>query len=73
MKGGEFKISGLYKEGQHSPWSGKFRVEGLVCQVGTERCWEKLEAMSVFVCQICTLAVCSTWVGFRRMVSETQQ
>ena len=29
--------------------SGKFRVGGRVCQVGTEGCWENLEARSVLI------------------------
>ena len=50
---------GLYREeplgeGQPSPWAGKFRVGGRVCQVGTEGCWENLEARSALVCKICT-------------------
>lgn len=32
-------------EGQLSPWAGKFRAG--VCQVGTEGCWENLEARVV--------------------------
>jgi hypothetical protein len=35
-------------EGQPSPWDGKFKVRGRVCQVETEGCWEKLEARSIY-------------------------
>jgi hypothetical protein len=35
--------------GEPSPWAGKFRVGGRVCQVETEGCWENLEARSVLV------------------------
>lgn len=50
-------MSGLYSkeplgEGQLSPWAGKFRVGGRMCQVGTEGCWEILEARSALVCKI---------------------
>ena len=53
------KMSGLYREealveGQPSPWAGKFRVGGRVCQVGTERCWENLQARSALMCKTCT-------------------
>ena len=52
-------MSRLYREEtmeewQPSPWTGKFRVGGRVCQVGTEGCWENLEARSALVCKICT-------------------
>ena len=45
-------MHGLYRvehlgEGQPCPWAGKFRVGDRVCQVGTEGCWENLEARSV--------------------------
>jgi hypothetical protein len=48
---GETKMSGLYREellgeGQPSTWTRKFKVGGRACQVGTEGCWEKLEARS---------------------------
>ena len=33
-------------EGQPSPWAGKFKVGGKLCQVVTEGCWENLEARS---------------------------
>ena len=61
---GVTKMSGLYREeplgeGQPSPWAGKFRVGGRVCQVGTEGCWENLEARSALVCKICTAVPCS--------------
>ena len=54
-EGRETKMSGLYREeplgeGQPSPWAGKFRVGGRVCQVGTEGCWENLEARSDLIC-----------------------
>ena len=57
------KISGLHREeplreGQLSPWAGKFRIEGRVCQVGSEGCWENLEARSAFVCKMCTSVPC---------------
>jgi hypothetical protein len=59
----ETKMSGLYRaeplrEWQPSPWVGKLRFGGRVCQVGTKGCWEKLEARSALVCQICTSAPC---------------
>jgi hypothetical protein len=43
----ETKITGLYKreplrEGS-SLWTGKFKVGGRVCQVGTKGYWENLE------------------------------
>ena len=48
-------ISGKYMEeplgeGQPRPWAGKVKVEGVECQVGTEGCWETLEARSALVC-----------------------
>lgn len=51
---GETKMSGFYREkplgeGQPSPWAGKFRVGGRVCHVGTEGCWEILEARSALL------------------------
>ena len=51
------KMSGLHREeplreGQLSPWAGKFRIEGRVCQVGSEGCWENLEARSALVCWV---------------------
>ena len=52
----ETKMSGLYREEQ---------PRGKVCQVGTEGCWENLEARSALVCKICTSA---PYIG-----SETQQ
>ena len=47
-------MPGLYREEpleeeQPRPWAGKFRVGGRVCQVGTEGCWENLEARSAFL------------------------
>ena len=44
-RGKRQKMSELYKEeplgkGQPSPWAGKFKVGGRVCQVGTKGCWE---------------------------------
>jgi hypothetical protein len=45
-------------EGQLSPWAGKFRVGGRICQVETEGCWENLEARSALVFKICTSVVC---------------
>ena len=47
------------EEGQPSPWAREFRVGGRVCQVGTEGCWENLEARSALVCKICTSSACS--------------
>jgi hypothetical protein len=46
--------SGLYREeplgeGQLSSWAGKCRVGGRMCQVGTEGCWENLEARSILM------------------------
>ena len=60
---GEDKMSGLYREeplgeGQPRSWAGEFRVGGRVCQVGTEGCWENLEARSVLMCKICTSVPC---------------
>ena len=60
---GKTKMSGLYREeplgeGQPSPWAGKFRVGGRVCQVGTEGCWENLEARSALICNIYTSIPC---------------
>ena len=54
----ETKMSGLYREeplgqGQPSSSAGKFRVEGRVCQVRTEGCWENLKARSALLCKIC--------------------
>lgn len=37
------------REGQMSPWAGKFRVQGRVCHLGTEGCWKNLEAKSTLV------------------------
>jgi hypothetical protein len=34
--------------------AGKFKVGGRISQVGTEGCWENLEARSALVCKICT-------------------
>jgi len=53
---GETKMSGLCREeplgeGQPRLWVGKFRVGGGVCQVGTEGCWESLEARSALICK----------------------
>jgi len=45
-------------EGQPRSWAGKFKVGGRVCQVGTEGCWENLEAKSALVCKICTSVFC---------------
>jgi hypothetical protein len=47
-------MSRLYREdpmgrGQSNPWAGKFRSRNGVCQVGTEGCWENLEARSALV------------------------
>jgi hypothetical protein len=55
------QMSGLYREGplgkgQPSPWAGKFRVGSRLCHVGTEGCWENLEARSALLCKICTSA-----------------
>ena len=47
----------FWREGKPSPWARKFRVEGGVCQVGTEGCWENLEARSPLVFSLCTSAV----------------
>ena len=48
----------LWGEGQSSLWAGKFRAGGRVYQVGTEGCWENLEARSALICEIRTLAPC---------------
>jgi hypothetical protein len=59
----EPKMFGLYREDplgerQPSPWAGKFRAVGRVCQVGTEGCWENLEARSALVCKMHTSVHC---------------
>ena len=59
----EAKMSGFYREepfgeGEPRPRAGKFRTRGRVCQVGTEGCWENLEARSALVCKICTSVPC---------------
>jgi len=36
---------------QPSLWAGKFRGRGGACQVGTEGCWENLEAGSALICK----------------------
>jgi hypothetical protein len=56
-------MSGLYREehleeGQPSPWARKFKVGVKVCQVGTEGCWENLEARTSLVSKICTSVPC---------------
>ena len=38
--------------------AGKFKVGGRISQVGTEGCWENLEARSALVCKICTSVPC---------------
>jgi hypothetical protein len=48
----------FWGEGQPSPWAGKFRVGGRICQVGSEGCWENLEARSASVCKIGTPVPC---------------
>jgi hypothetical protein len=55
----KIKMSGLQREeaprkGQPSPWAGKFWVKGRVNQVGTEGCWENLEARSALISKTCT-------------------
>ena len=54
--------SGLYREEPlkkgSQPLGGKFRVGGRVCQVGSEGCWENLEARYSFICKICTSVPC---------------
>ena len=47
-------MSGLYREeplreGQPSPWAGKFKVGDRVCQIENEGCWENLEARFALV------------------------
>lgn len=44
---GETKMPGLYREDP-----------GLQRQVGTEECWENLEARSALICKICTPVSC---------------
>ena len=39
-----------------SPWTGEFRVGNRVYQIGTEECWENLEARPALVYKICTSA-----------------
>ena len=53
-------MGGASGEGQPSPWVGKFRVGDRVCQVGTEGCWENLEARSALICKICTSVLTHT-------------
>ena len=60
----EIKMSGLYREeplgeGQPSPWAGKFRVRSRVCQLGTEGCWENLEAWSALDVKYAPQLFCS--------------
>ena len=40
----------LWGKGQPSRWAGKLKVGCRVCQVGTEGCWENLEAKTALVC-----------------------
>jgi hypothetical protein len=52
-------MSGLYEEehqwkGQPSPSAGNFRVGGSVYLVGTEGCWEIMEARSALIYKIHT-------------------
>ena len=62
----ETKVSGLYKEepGGQRRWEGnqvlgrKVQGWGRVCQVGTEECWENLEARPTLICKICTPVPC---------------
>jgi hypothetical protein len=49
------QMPGLYRkrhlgEGKRSLWVEKFKVKGRVCLVGTEGCWENVEARSALVC-----------------------
>jgi len=46
---GETKMPGFYREGQPSPWAGKFRVGGGL---------GNLKAPSALVCKICTSVPC---------------
>jgi len=55
-RGREMKMSRLcreepLREGQPSPWAGKFSVGGRVHRAKTEGCWEHLEARSALVCK----------------------
>lgn len=49
---------GLYREellrGTAVPGLECSELGGRVCQLGTEGCWENLEARSALVCKICT-------------------
>ena len=56
----ETKNAGLYSGMVPSPRAGKFRVGGGggVCQVGTEGCWENLEARFALVPTLCTSVPC---------------
>jgi hypothetical protein len=47
------KMSGGGK-GSPAPCAEKFRVGNRTCQVGTEGCWENLEARSALIYKICT-------------------
>ena len=51
------KMSELYMEdtlGEEQPntWAEKFKVGDRICQVGTEGCWENLEARSALIGKI---------------------
>ena len=71
------RISELYREdplgeGQPSPWAGKFRVGGRVCQVGTEEFWKTLGGqicfgVSTLVCKIkyVTHSLVGGWGGLK--------
>jgi hypothetical protein len=57
------KLSEFYRkepleEGQPGPWAGEFKVGDRVCLVGTEGCWENLEAMSVLISKMCSSVHC---------------
>ena len=53
----ETQTFGLYREGQPGSWTGKFKVRDRVCQVGTEGCWENLEARSALACKYASQAL----------------
>ena len=41
-------------KGQPSPLGWKVQGWSMVCQIGTEECWENLEARSALICKMFT-------------------
>ena len=61
--GRQTKVSGLYREKplrerQPRPLAGKFKIGAKTCQIGTEGCWENLEAKSALIHKIYTSVPC---------------